>query len=113
MQINANFPFIRFQVVSSECSKQTVLVTVATRFTNPSEGRTLVSVRQKLPRKKPKNPTSQKSQHRKDTRFTNQEISESLLASRKTGLFINKHSRSGMESYSVWVLEDLKSTIKY
>lgn len=39
---NANkckiIPFIRFQAVSNECSKQTIIVAVATRFTNPIMG---------------------------------------------------------------------------
>lgn len=51
-KINANkckiTPFIRLQAVLNECSKQTALITIATKFTNPVEGRKAVTIRQNL-----------------------------------------------------------------
>lgn len=39
-------PFIRLQAVLNERSKQTVLITTATMFTNPAEGWKIVTIRQ-------------------------------------------------------------------
>lgn len=46
-------PFIRFQIsISNQCSKQTVLIAVATRFTNPTEEWKVVNSETELIKKK-------------------------------------------------------------